>query len=301
MTTDNDSMIVRGVAGLRAAVRGWRQAGQSCALVPTMGALHAGHQALIRAAARSCDRVIVSIFVNPLQFGPAEDFSGYPRREAADVAAAAQAGADLVFAPPGGEMYPPGHATTVHVAGLTEGLCGRHRPGHFDGVATVVSKLLVQALPDAAFFGEKDYQQLLVIRRLVCDLDIPVRIEAVPTLREPDGLALSSRNAYLSAEQRRIAPVLAATLTAMARRLAGEGGPVETTVAATLAAGKARLLAAGFSGIDYVELCDVDSLAPLERLDRPGRILAAVQLGGTRLIDNLAVVPGEPPAGEAAG
>jgi len=283
-------MIVRSIADLRGTVQAWRRAGLGCALVPTMGALHEGHLALIRLATRSCERVVVSVFVNPLQFGPAEDLASYPRREAADVAAAAQAGTHRVFAPTVAEMYPPGHATTVHVAGLSEGLCGPHRLGHFDGMATVVTKLLLQALPDAAFFGEKDYQQLLIIRRLVRDLDIPVRIEGMPTVREPDGLAMSSRNAYLSAEQRRIAPVLAATLGEMARRLAAGGD----AVAATLADGQARLRAAGFTAIDYVALCDAETLAPVGRVERPARLLAAVRLGGTRLIDNVAVAPGAP-------
>ena len=283
-------MIVRTVPDLRAAVQAWRRSGLRCALVPTMGALHEGHLALIRLAARSCERVVVSIFINPLQFGPTEDLASYPRREAADLAAAAEAGAHLVFAPTAADMYATDHATTVHVAGLSEGLCGRHRPGHFDGVATVVTKLLLQALPDAAFFGEKDYQQLLVIRRLARDLDIPVRIEAMPTLREPDGLAMSSRNAYLSAGQRRIAPVLAATLGEMARRLASDGGAVVEAIAE----GKTRLRAAGFTAIDYLEVCDAATLAPLARVEGPARILAAVRLDGTRLIDNIALT------GEAA-
>ena len=278
-------MIVRTVQDLRSAVRSWRRSGLSCALVPTMGALHEGHLALVRLARQSCARVVVSIFVNPLQFGPNEDLAAYPRREAADVAAATQAGAQLVFVPTVTEMYAPGHATTVHVVGLSEGLCGPHRPGHFDGVATVVTKLLLQALPDAAFFGEKDYQQLLIIRRLARDLDIPVRIEGMPIMREPDGLAMSSRNAYLSADQRRIAPELAATLGDMARTLASSGGAVSQVVAA----GKARLLAAGFSSIDYVEVCDAGTLAPVARVEGPARLLAAVRLGGTRLIDNVPV------------
>ena len=281
-------MMVRSVTELRTTVQGWRQSGLSCALVPTMGALHEGHLALIRQAARSCERVVVSIFVNPLQFGPHEDLALYPRREAADEAAAAQAGAHLVFAPTVGDMYPPGHATTVHVAGLTEGLCGRHRPGHFDGVATVVTKLLLQVLPDTAWFGEKDYQQLQVIRRLVRDLDIPVRIEGMATVREPDGLAMSSRNAYLSEPQRRIAPLLAATLADMARRLAADGD----AVTAVVADGQARLRAAGFTAIDYVEVCDTETLVPLERVAGPARILAAVWLGSTRLIDNIPIWTG---------
>jgi len=280
-------MIVRTIADLRAAVQGWRRSGLSCALVPTMGALHEGHLALIRLGARFCDRVVVSIFVNPLQFGPHEDVNRYPRRMTADVAAAMQAGAHLVFAPTVAGMFPSGHATMVHVAGLSEGLCGPHRPGHFDGVATVVTKLLLQTLPDAAFFGEKDYQQLLVIRRLVRDLDIPVRIEGMPTVRDPDGLAMSSRNTYLSEQQRRIAPVLAATLGDMARRLTADGG----AVAAAVADGQARLRAAGFTAIDYVEVCDAETLAPLGRVAGPARILAAAWLGDTRLIDNVAVAP----------
>ena len=280
-------MIVRSIADLRGAVQDWRRSSLSCALVPTMGALHEGHLALIRSAARSCDRVVISIFVNPLQFGPHEDAARYPRRMTADVAAAAQAGAHLVFAPTVAEMFPSGHATLVHVAGLSEGLCGRHRPGHFDGMATVVTKLLLQALPDTAFFGEKDYQQLLVIRRMVRDLDIPVRIEAMQTVREPDGLALSSRNAYLSEQQRAVAPALAATLEDMARRLAADGG----AVAAAVADGQAWLRAAGFTSIDYIEVCDAESLAPLGRVSGPARILAAAWLGDTRLIDNVAVVP----------
>jgi pantoate--beta-alanine ligase len=279
-------LLVHGIADLRATVHDWRRSGLRCALVPTMGALHEGHLALIRLAARSCERVVVSVFVNPLQFGPREDIARYPRRLHADVGAAAQAGAHLVFAPAVEEMFPPGHATVVHVAGLSEVLCGRHRPGHFDGVATVVSKLLLQTLPDAAFFGEKDYQQLLIVRRLVRDLDIPVRIEGMATVREPDGLALSSRNAYLSAAERQIAPALAATLGDLARRLAGGG-----EVAGAVVEGRARLSAAGFTAIDYLEVCDAGTLQPLERVTGPARVLAAVWLGDTRLIDNVPVLP----------
>jgi pantoate--beta-alanine ligase len=284
-------MIVRDVPALRAVVQAWRRGGLSSALVPTMGALHAGHLELVRVAARACRRVIVSIFVNPLQFGAGEDFEGYPRNEAADVAAAAGAGAHLVFAPTPAAMYAPDHATTVHVGGLSEGLCGRHRPGHFDGMATVVSKLLLQALPDAAMFGEKDYQQLMIVRRLVRDLDIPVCIEGVPTVREADGLAMSSRNVYLSAAERRIAPALAGTLRGMGRVLAGEAGAVGRVVAE----GLARLSAAGFETIDYLEVCDAETLAPLAAVDRPARVLVAAWLGRTRLIDNVPVAPGEPP------
>ncbi len=190
--------VVRTVAELRGCVARWREAGERIGLVPTMGALHDGHKALVSAAQAGSDRVAVSIFVNPKQFGPGEDLAAYPRRETADLDMLRTAQVDLAFVPAAEEIYPPGFGTLVRVAGLTECLCGAHRPGHFDGVATVVAKLLVQALPDAAYFGEKDYQQLMVVRRMARDLDIPVQIEGVPTWREPDGLALSSRNAYLS-------------------------------------------------------------------------------------------------------
>src|SRR6266566_4074640 len=200
--------VVRTVAGLREAVGGWRAKGERIGLVPTMGALHQGHLALIATARGQCARVVASLFVNPKQFGPREDFAAYPRDEAADLAKFREGGVDLVFAPPVEEMYPPGFASNIRIAGISESLEGAHRLGHFDGVATVVAKLLLQCLPDAAFFGEKDYQQLMVVRRLVRDLDIPVRIEGVPTVREPDGLALSSRNVYLSPEERRVAPQL---------------------------------------------------------------------------------------------
>ncbi|MBV8653435.1 MAG: pantoate--beta-alanine ligase [Alphaproteobacteria bacterium] len=281
----NDTDLCRTVAALRQTVAAWRREGASVGLVPTMGALHAGHQALIRAARARCDRVIVSIFVNPKQFGVNEDFAAYPRQEAADRAKAAEAGAVLIFAPTAEEMYPACFTTTVTVDRLTEGLCGPHRPGHFAGVATIVSKLLLQALPDAAFFGEKDYQQLLVVTRMARDLDIPVRIVGVPTVREADGLALSSRNIYLSAEHRKTAPVLAATLRAMAERLAQDGGRVGEAIDW----GIARLAEAGFARLDYLAVCDAETLAPLERVDRPARILVAAHLGTTRLIDNVAI------------
>jgi pantoate--beta-alanine ligase len=281
----SDTAQCRTVTALRQTVAAWRQQGASVGLVPTMGALHEGHQALIRAAHAACDRVIVSIFVNPKQFGANEDFSTYPRDEAADTAKAGSAGAALVFAPTPEEMYPAGFATTVGVDHLTEGLCGPHRPGHFAGVATIVTKLLLQALPDAAFFGEKDYQQLLVVQRLARDLDIPVRIVGIPTVREADGLALSSRNVFLSAENRQKAPVLAATLRAMAGHLSRDGA----IVADEIAWGTDRLRAAGFSRIDYLAVCDAATLAPLARIDRAARILVAAHLGATRLIDNVAV------------
>jgi pantoate--beta-alanine ligase len=277
--------IARTVAELREHVANWRRAGESLGLVPTMGALHEGHVALMREAQARCRRTIVSIFVNPTQFGPHEDFSAYPRAEEADTATLRRVGVDLLFAPSVGEMYPAGFATSVAVGGLTERACGPHRPGHFTGVATVVTKLLLMALPDAAFFGEKDYQQLQVIRRAARDLDVPVRIEGVATVREADGLALSSRNAYLSPEQRRAAPALARALRGMAARLAA--APNEIAEATDEA--RRALADAGFAPIDYLEVLDAETLQPVERVARPARIIAAAHLGRTRLIDNVPV------------
>ena len=276
--------ILRSVGALRAHVRGYRAAGETLALVPTMGALHEGHLALMRAGRALCRRTIASIFVNPAQFGPNEDLASYPRDEAGDLAKLALEGIDAVFMPALEEIYPPGFSTTVTVAGISEGLCGRFRPGHFAGVATVVSKLLLETLPDAALFGEKDYQQLLLIKRLVRDLDIPVRIEGVATVREPDGLALSSRNASLSPAERRAAPLLFRVLSRIARAVAAGAA-----AAPLLAAGRAELLQAGFEPVQYLELCDAETLAPLARAERPARLLAAAYLGKTRLIDNVPV------------
>jgi pantoate--beta-alanine ligase len=265
----------------------WRESGQRIGLVPTMGALHKGHLALVRAARAECDHVVATIFVNPKQFAPNEDLDAYPRRETADLEMLRAEGVALVFMPANTEVYPPGFATTVRVAGLTECLCGAHRAGHFDGVATVVSKLLIQALPDAAYFGEKDYQQLLVVRQLARDLDLPLRIEGIPTVRETDGLALSSRNAYLSPEERRIAPVLARTLRRIAAALAAEPG----AIAREVAQGIAELQKAGFV-VKYLEIREADTLAPVPTaVTRPARVFAAVHLGRTRLIDNLPVAP----------
>ena len=283
----NPPAIARTVAALRPAIAAWRKAGERVGLVPTMGAIHAGHLALVQAAQRECGRVVATLFVNPKQFGPTEDFAAYPRDEGRDIRAFGSAGVDLVFAPNVEAMYPPGFAASVQVGPLGEELEGRFRPGFFAGVATVVTKLLLQALPDIACFGEKDYQQLLVVRRLARDLDIPVEIKGVPTVREPDGLALSSRNAYLSPTERQTAPLLYRVLCDAAAGLAGD----PAAVAALLAKGTARLQAAGFA-VDYLELRDDDSLAPLPRLDRPGRLLVAARLGKTRLIDNIAAGPG---------
>jgi pantoate--beta-alanine ligase len=277
--------IVRTVAALRAKVADWHAARERVALVPTMGALHAGHLALVARARALCPRVIASLFVNPTQFGPAEDFARYPRRESADAMKLAAAGCDLLYAPTVAQMYPPGFAVTIDPGPIAARLCGRLRPGHFTGVATVVAKLLLQARPDAACFGEKDYQQLQIIRRVVRDLDLEVAIEGVATVREPDGLALASRNAYLGPAERAIAPALHRTLAAVAQRIMHEGADP----GAAAAAGAAALLGAGFTRVDYVEACDAATLEPLARLDRPGRVLAAAWLGTTRLIDNLAL------------
>lgn len=275
---------VRSVAALRERVGGWRRSGDTVALVPTMGALHEGHGALIAAARKASDRVIVSLFVNPTQFGPGEDFAAYPRDEAADAAFVAAAGVDLLYAPTAEEMYPEGFVTKVSAAGLGEILCGADRPGHFDGVATVVVKLLTQAAPDTAYFGEKDYQQLVIVRRVARDLDLPVGIEGVATVRAPDGLAISSRNAYLTAAERAKAPALYAALGAAAERIRG-GADID----AACAEGAQAVIAAGFDKVDYFRCVDAATLEPVAARDRPARILAAAHLGRARLIDNVAV------------
>lgn len=276
--------IVGTVANLRPIVADWRRAGHRYALVPTMGALHRGHLKLVDAGRATADRVIVSIFVNPRQFGPDEDFDRYPRDLMGDAGKLADAGADLIFAPDVAEMYPDGFATSVTVAGPSAGLCGAARPGHFEGVATVVAKLLFQVAPDIALFGEKDYQQLLVIRRLVADLDIPVEIAGVPIVREADGLAMSSRNAYLDPDRRKRAPALFATLTRTAGAIAA-GQPAANACRDAADA----LLTAGFDSVDYVEARDAESLGPFAGPDRPGRLLAAARIGGVRLIDNVPI------------
>ncbi|MEO5375490.1 MAG: pantoate--beta-alanine ligase [Alphaproteobacteria bacterium] len=279
--------VIRTVEAVRGQVAEWRRLGLKVGLVPTMGALHDGHLTLVREAGRRVDRVVVSIFVNPMQFGPNEDFERYPRREEGDRALLATAGAHLLFAPGVAEIYPPGFATTVTVSGVSEGLCGDFRPGHFAGVATVVAKLLLQVLPDVALFGEKDYQQLQVIRRMVRDLDIPVAVDGVPTVREADGLAMSSRNAYLDPAGRRQAAALYAALSAVAAAVKA-GEPID----AATADGRARLVAAGFTSIDYLEVRDAETLAPLSTAaaaTRPARVIVAAWLGSTRLIDNIPV------------
>ncbi|MEQ8444827.1 MAG: pantoate--beta-alanine ligase [Pelagibacterium sp.] len=279
--------LARSVAEVRAQVNHWRAAGDNIAVVPTMGALHEGHLSLVRAAKGRAKRVIVTLFVNPSQFNNAEDLAKYPRDEAADAARLEAEHVDMLFAPDVAEMYPDGFATTVSVSRLSEGLCGAHRPGHFDGVATVVTKLLLQTQSDAAFFGEKDYQQLSVIRRLARDLDIPVEIVGVPTVREADGLAMSSRNVRLSGAARRQAPAMAEALTA-----AGAAIEAGQPVAAATEAARAGLLKEGYSDVEYLELRDAETLEPVSKLERPARLLAAAWLDGVRLIDNVAVLPG---------
>jgi len=276
--------IARTVTDLRRLVGVWRRAGETVALVPTMGALHAGHLALVEEARRRTGRVVVSIFVNPAQFAPTEDFAAYPRDEAADLAKLAAPGVDAVFAPSTAEMYPSGFATAVEVKGPAEGLETEFRPHFFRGVATVVAKLLIACLPDVALFGEKDYQQLLVVRRMTADLGLPVEIAGLPTVREPDGLALSSRNTYLSAEERQTAPLLHRALQAAAAAIRAGSAPE-----AALDRARAELGAAGFV-VDYVALRNATTLAPVvDPAAEPLRLLAAARLGRTRLIDNIPV------------
>jgi len=282
------------VAALRARVHDWRGVGERIALVPTMGALHEGHLGLVTLGRTHAERVVASIFVNPTQFGAGEDLAAYPRDEARDAAMLERAGCDLIFAPGVTEMYPPGFATTVRVEGLTDCLCGAVRPGHFDGVAQVVSKLLNQARADVAIFGEKDWQQLVVIRRLARDLDIATAIPGAPIAREADGLAMSSRNRYLDPAQRAVAGHLNQVIFAAAGRIASGAA-----VAGEMAAAVAELTAAGFDGIDYVECRGAGDLAPVEVFDsaRPARVFAAARLGRARLIDNVPVaVPVDAPA-----
>lgn len=276
---------VRTVVELRSAIASWRRSGETVALVPTMGALHAGHLSLLELAHARCQRIVVSLFINPTQFGPKEDYAAYPRDEAADAAKLAAAGADLLYAPAVSEMYPEGFATQVTVRRLTEHLCGPYRPGHFEGVATVVTKLLLQSLPDVAVFGEKDWQQLQVIRRLARDLDIPVAIAGAPTVREADGLAMSSRNAYLSPSERAIAASLNRGLRELAQAVA-RGEPCRAAEEHALRV----LLENGFTSVDYVTVADAETLQPIERIGkRPARAFAAAWLRRTRLIDNVAI------------
>lgn len=281
--TNNTLSTVHTIEDLRRIVTDWRMAGDSVGLVPTMGALHEGHLSLVVAALERCDKVIATIFVNPTQFGENEDFDAYPRVLADDTALLTEAGAHLLFTPSVSEMYSSDFTTSISVAGVSEPLEGAHRPGHFDGVATVVAKLLLQCLPDAAFFGEKDFQQLAVIRRMAIDLNIPCAITGVETVRAADGLALSSRNAYLSTVERDIAPSVYRVLNDIVDAMR-QGGDAE----ALEAWGQHQLLEAGFSSIDYIAIRDAETLGSYQR-GRSGRVLAAAKLGKARLIDNIAL------------
>ncbi|WP_395369690.1 pantoate--beta-alanine ligase [Komagataeibacter diospyri] len=274
------------VAGLRACVRKWKQAGDRVGVVPTMGALHEGHLSLVHAARAQADRVIATVFVNPIQFDNADDLETYPRTLEADACLLKGAGVDVLYAPTVSQMYPPGFATRINVSGVSEGLCGGTRAGHFDGVATVVCKLLMQTLADRAFFGEKDFQQVQVVRRMVTDLDLPVEVVACPTQREADGLALSSRNRRLAPHQRQIAVALPRIMRACAADIAAGA---DIPAALTQAAG--QLADAGFEPVEYVELRSELDLQPLASLsgDAPARLLAAAWLGDVRLIDGMTV------------
>ena len=279
--------LERRLIGVRAALRELRADGGTVALVPTMGALHKGHIALVARAREVADHVVASIFVNPTQFGEGEDFDSYPRTEEEDAAKLEAAGCDLLWAPRPEEVYPAGFSTTIGLTGVTDGLCGASRPGHFDGVATVVAKLFNQIRPDCALFGEKDYQQLALIRRMARDLDFEIEIVGVPTVRESDGLALSSRNAYLSAEERERAVALPDALAETAAAILRGESSADAIIAA-----KAKLFEAGFATVDYIELRDAETLEPVETAERPARLLAAARIGKTRLIDNIAVEKG---------
>jgi pantoate--beta-alanine ligase len=276
--------VVRTVAELRKVTAGWRRAGNTIALVPTMGALHGGHLSLVELAGINADKIVVSIFVNPTQFAPNEDLARYPRDEAGDLKKLATAGADLVWSPRVTEMYPEGFSTGVKAGSAAKDLEGVFRPHHFDGVATVCCKLFNQVAPDVAIFGEKDFQQLAVLRQLVRDLNMPLKLIAAPIKREADGLALSTRNTYLSEAERAIAPTLFKVISDVAKKVAA-GAPIE----AVTSEASAELMAAGFRKVDYVEVRDAETLEPAGKDRGRLRVLAAAWLGQTRLIDNVAV------------
>ncbi|OGD31749.1 MAG: pantoate--beta-alanine ligase [Candidatus Aminicenantes bacterium RBG_19FT_COMBO_58_17] len=273
---------VNTIAGMKAAAIEARSKGKTIGFVPTMGYLHEGHLSLVRESRKSADVTVVSIFVNPLQFGPQEDFRRYPRDPERDAALLEKEGVDILFLPENREMYPEGYRTSVEVAGLQDKLCGRSRPGHFRGVATVVLKLFNIVRPDCAFFGQKDAQQVVILQKMVQDLNADMEIRAMPIIREPDGLAMSSRNAYLSAEERRAALVLSSSL-GEARRMFENGeraaGPIRERLSSAIAA-------ESLARIDYVEIVDPSSLEPVERIDGEALVALAVYIGKTRLIDN---------------
>jgi pantoate--beta-alanine ligase len=276
--------IVRTVADLRRHVRAWKAAGELVGVVPTMGALHDGHLSLARRARVECERVITTIFVNPKQFNNPEDLKKYPRTEEADAALLATVPVDLIFAPQPDEVYPDGYSTNVTVAGVSEPLEGKMRPGHFDGVATVVSKLFGMTMADRGYFGQKDWQQLQVVQKLVADLNIPVAVVGCETIREADGLAMSSRNVRLTPEGRNVAGVLYSAITAAADDIrAGQSDRMAIREAAE------KVRAAGFERVEYIELRDAATLLPSDDVHRPRRMLAAAWLDGVRLIDNIPV------------
>lgn len=276
--------IVRTIKDLRIQVKAWKAEGLRVGLVPTMGALHDGHLSLVDEIAKKTDRIVTSIFVNPTQFGKGEDLDSYPRDEASDVSKLSLHACDLVFVPDAAEMYPDGYQTTVSLSGVTQGLEGTSRPGHFDGVATIVSKLINQCMPDVAIFGEKDYQQLQTIRRFVRDLDMDVEILGGKLVREADGLAMSSRNVYLSENERAIAGQFNLILRDLVQVVEG-GTPLrEAEVQATR-----FLLEAGFKAVDYVSVRDAESLEEIDALTRPARVLAVARIGKVRLLDNMAI------------
>lgn len=280
-------MILSTVSDLRRQVADWKAKGNTLGLVPTMGALHEGHLSLVRAARADCDRVIVTIFVNPTQFNSAQDLAAYPRTEAADAALLAPLGVDVIFAPPPEEVYPPEFASQVTVSGVADPLEGALRPGHFAGVATVVAKLFGMTQADRAYFGEKDWQQVQVVRRMVADLNIKIDVIGCQTLREPDGLAMSSRNARLSPQARAAAPALIAAMTGVVRAITTGGQAPDRAILAAMAA----LPQAGFDRVEYIALYDGETMQPSTDLGRPLRLLAAAWIGGVRLIDNIAVTP----------
>ena len=278
------TQVIRSSAELREKVAGWKRSGMLVGVVPTMGALHDGHLSLARAARTQSDRVIVTIFVNPMQFNAAEDLEKYTRDEAHDLALLEAEGVDVLFAPGVSEVYPEGFATRVSVGGISEPLEGAFRPGHFDGVATVVTKLFGMTQAGRAFFGEKDWQQLQVVRRLALDLNIPVKIIGCATIREKDGLAMSSRNVRLTKEERAKAPALFRIMRETAQAMRGG-----VAVAAALQDAREAIVAAGFHRLEYLELCSAEGLQPITSLDEPARLLVAAWLGDVRLIDNIDV------------
>lgn len=286
MSINDTASIVRSLSQLRDLSVSWNRSGRTIGVVPTMGALHDGHNSLVRMAQRDCDKVIVTIFVNPKQFNNPDDLKNYPRTEKDDALKLAPYDVDVIYVPDPDQIYPDGFATTVSVSGLTDVLCGAHRPGHFDGVATVVAKLFLQTGAHRAYFGEKDFQQLQIVRRMATDLNIPIDVIGCPTIREPSGLAMSSRNLRLTPDGIRRAAVLNQVMTQAAHNLTqgAHFAPLE-------ASARKALTEAGFSEVEYFELRDIEMLQSLAAATRPARLFAAAWIDGVRLIDNIAVSP----------